>query len=446
MKRVVITGLGAITPVGNDVSSFWNSLTSGKCGIGPITKFDTEDYKVKIAAEVKDFDPLKYMEKSETRRQDVFAQYAFAAAAQAMQDSGLSTGGGVAQCRMDAPEANIAPERLGVYIGSGTGGMGTFMAEAQKILENGPRKVSPFFVPMMIGNMATGNVAIQFGAQGPTLPVVTACATSTNAIGEAFRAVKHGYADAVIAGGAEATVLPLAMAGFTNCMALTLRNEPQAASIPFDKRRDGFVLGEGAAVVILEEYEHAKARGAKMYGEIIGYGNTCDAYHMTAPHPEGLCAARAISEALLEAGISTGIDGQKAVLIKEADGDVIPAGAVYFNAHGTSTPLNDKTETKAIKTALGEEIAKKIHVSSTKSMTGHMLGAAGAIEAIATVLALQDGIVPPTIGYQEPDPECDLDITPNISVKADLELGISSSLGFGGHNGCLVFQRLSQKK
>ncbi|MBQ8590966.1 MAG: beta-ketoacyl-ACP synthase II [Firmicutes bacterium] len=416
MRRVVVTGLGAVTPVGNDVETFWNNLTNGVSGIGMITKFDTTDYKVKIAAEVKDFDPLLYMEKGEARKEDLFSQYAVAAAAQAMNDSGLNAVEG-------EKEVNIDPERLGVYIGSGTGGMNTFLTETEKLTTSGPRKVSPFFIPMMIGNMATGNVAIRCNAQGPSLPVVTACATSTNAIGEAFRSIKHGYADAIIAGGSEATVVTLAVAGFTNCMALTQRNDIEAGSIPFDKRRDGFVMGEGAGIMILEEYEHAVARGAKIYAEIAGYGNTCDAHHMTAPHPEGKCAARAIRQAVDEAN-AWDVEGKK----------------IYLNAHGTSTPLNDKGETKAIKTALGEEKAYQIHVSSTKSMTGHMLGAAGAVEAIATVLALKNGVIPPTIGYKEPDPDCDLDITPNVKVEAELELGISTSLGFGGHNGCLVFR------
>ncbi|MBO4991380.1 MAG: beta-ketoacyl-ACP synthase II [Firmicutes bacterium] len=418
MKRVVVTGLGAVTPVGNDVETFWNNVTSGVCGIGPITRFDTTDYKVKIAAEVKEFDPLLYMDKSEARKEDLFSQYAVAATSQAMEDSGLCASD-------DEREGNIDSERLGVYIGSGTGGMTTFLTESDKLHNSGPRRISPFFIPMMIGNMATGNVAIRFHAQGPTLPVVTACATSTNAIGEAFRAIKHGYADAIIAGGTEATIVTLAVAGFTNCMALTQRNDPASASIPFDKRRDGFVMGEGAAILVLEEYEHAVARGAKIYAELVGYGNTCDAHHMTAPHPEGKCAARAIRQAMEEAN-AWDVEGQ----------------AIYLNAHGTSTPLNDKGETKAIKTALGEEKAYQIHVSSTKSMTGHMLGAAGAVEALATVLALKNGVVPPTIGYEEPDPECDLDITPNVKVEAELELGLSTSLGFGGHNGCLAFRRI----
>ena len=410
MKRVVVTGLGVVSPVGNDVPSFWQSLTEGKCGIGPITAFDTTEYKVKIAAEVKDFDPLLYMDKNEARKQDAFSRYAVAASAQAMQDSGLESG------------SNIDPFRLGVYIGTGTGGMQTFMQEAGKLFEKGPGRVSPFFVPMMIGNMAAGNVALKFGAQGPSLPIMTACATSTNAIGEAYRTIKHGYADAIIAGGSEATVIEMAVAGFTNCMALTQNTDPASASIPFDKRRNGFVMGEGSGVLVLEEYEHAVARGAHIYAEVCGYGNTNDAHHMTAPDPDAKGSSRAIQLAVEEAGM-------------QADDEI------YINAHGTSTPLNDKTETKAIKLALGEETARKAHISSTKSMTGHMLGAAGGVEAIATVLALKHGIIPPTIGYAEPDPECDLDYTPNKAVKADVTLGISTSLGFGGHNGCLAFRK-----
>lgn len=410
MKRVVITGMGIISPIGNDIPSFWNSLTAGVCGIGPITAFDTTAYKVKLAAEVKNFEPLLYMEKQEIRKQDQFSQYAVAAASQAMADSGLQSG------------ENIDPFRLGVYIGTGTGGMQTFLAESEKLLEKGPSRTSPFFIPMMIGNMASGNVALKFQAKGPSLPIMTACATSTNAIGEAYRTIKHGYADAIIAGGTEATIVTLAVSGFTNCMALTQNPDAASASIPFDKRRSGFVMGEGAGVIVLEEYEHAAARGAHIYGEVCGYGNTNDAYHMTAPDPDALGSSRAIQMAVEEAGI------------RDTD-------EIYINAHGTSTPINDKTETKAIKLALGETVARKAHISSTKSMTGHMLGAAGGVEAIATVLALKNGVIPPTIGYAERDPECDLDYTPNRAVQAAVTLGLSTSLGFGGHNGCLAFRK-----
>ena len=410
MKRVVITGMGIISPIGNDIPSFWNSLTAGVCGIGPITAFDTTAYKVKLAAEVKNFDPLLYMEKQEIRKQDQFSQYAVAAASQAMSDSGLQSG------------ENIDPFRLGVYIGTGTGGMQTFLVESEKLLEKGPSRTSPFFIPMMIGNMASGNVALKFQAKGPSLPIMTACATSTNAIGEAYRTIKHGYADAIIAGGTEATIVTLAVSGFTNCMALTQNPDAASASIPFDKRRSGFVMGEGAGVIVLEEYEHAAARGAHIYGEVCGYGNTNDAYHMTAPDPDALGSSRAIQMAVEEAGI------------RDTD-------EIYINAHGTSTPINDKTETKAIKLALGEAVARKAHISSTKSMTGHMLGAASGVEAIATVLALKNGVIPPTIGYAERDPECDLDYTPNRAVQAAVTLGLSTSLGFGGHNGCLAFRK-----
>ena len=408
MNRVVVTGLGTITPVGNDVETFWKSLTDGKCGIDFITRFDTEDYKVKVAAEVKDFDPLQYIPKSEARKMDLFCQYALAAAEQAVQDSGIV--------------GTLEPEKLGVYVGSGIGGMETFVTQTEKLLTNGPKRISPHFIPMMISNMAAGDIAIKYNAQGPSLPVVTACATSTNAIGEAYRAIKHGYAQAVIAGGTEATINPLAVAGFTNCMALSTRNDPKSSSIPFDKRRDGFVMGEGSAIVVLEEYEHAVQRGAKIYAEVVGYGNTCDAYHVTAPPPAGKGAADAMRMALKEAG-------------------ALEEGTLYINAHGTSTPLNDKGETLAIKAVLGER-AKDVFISSTKSMTGHMLGAAGAVETVASVLALKDGVIPPTIGYEEPDPECDLNYVPNQAVKADIQYAMSNSLGFGGHNACLVFQKI----
>lgn len=408
MNRVVVTGLGAVTPVGNDVETFWQSLVDGKCGVDFITRFDTSDYKVKIAAEVKDFDPLQYIPKNELRKTDLFCQYALAAAEQAVQDSGIM--------------GKVYPEKLGVYVGSGIGGMETFIAQTEKLMTSGPKRISPHFIPMMIGNMAAGDIAIKYNAQGPSLPVVTACATSTNTIGEAYRTIKHGYAQAIIAGGAEATINELSVAGFTNCMALSTCNEPERASIPFDKRRDGFVMGEGSAIVVLEEYEHAKQRGAKIYAEVVGYGNTCDAYHVTAPQPEGKGASDAMRLALTEAGA---LDSDK----------------LYINAHGTSTGLNDKGETIAIKRVLGDR-AYDVLISSTKSMTGHMLGAAGAVESVASVLALQNGIVPPTVGYQEPDPDCDLNYVPNQAVHADIEFAMSNSFGFGGHNACLVFKKV----
>ena len=409
MKRVVITGVGVISPVGNDASTFFDSLTRGVCGIGPITRFDTEGYKAKLAAEVKDFDPEAMgIDRAQAKRTDLFAQYAMAAAMQAVSDSGI--------------EGKVAPERFGVYVGSGIGGMQTFVQETEKLLNRGPSRVSPFFVPMMIGNMAAGNIAIRFNAQGPCLPVVTACATSSHAIGEAFRAVKYGHADAIIAGGAEATIIPLAVAGFSNMKALSESEDPNAASLPFDARRSGFVMGEGSGIVVLEEYEHAMARGAKLYAEVVGYGNTCDAYHITAPHAEAVGAANAFRLALEEANWQ----GEK----------------LYINAHGTGTPMNDKVETLAIKKALGEEAARAALISSTKSMTGHMLGAAGAVEAVACLLALRDGILPPTIHLEEPDEACDLYYVPNTAVREQVDLAMSNSLGFGGHNACLVFRKV----
>ena len=406
MRRVVVTGLGVVSPVGNDIETFWNNLVNGVSGIGLITKFDTTDYKVKVAAEVKDFDVTPYVDKMAAKRLDLFSQYAIAAAQQAMDDSQLV----------------CDPEQFGVYFGSGIGGLGTLVREQQKLDKSGPNRISPMTIPMMISNIAAGTVAIRFNAQGPCLPVVTACATGTNAVGEAYRAIADGYADAIIAGGTEAPITPIAIAGFTSCMALTTNPDPATACRPFDKARDGFVAGEGAGALILEEYEHAKARGAKIYAEICGYGHTCDAHHVTAPSPDGKGGARAIKAAAQQAGI--------------ADSDL-----VYINAHGTSTPLNDKSETLAIKLALGEEMAAKSMISSTKSMTGHCLGAAGAIEAIAAVLAVKNGIVPPTIGMTERDPECDLDYTFNTAKKADVTLALSDSLGFGGHNACIAFRK-----
>lgn len=407
MRRVVVTGLGVISPVGNDVDTFWANLQAGVNGIGVLDRFDASEFKVKLAAQVKDFDPLAYMDKAEVRKNDLFCQYAMAAASQA-----------VARSRI---EGNIDPERFGVYFGSGIGGIETFSLEAQKLIEKGPKRISPFFITMLIANMAGGMIAIRHGAKGPCLPVTTACATSTNAIGEAYRAIRFGFADAVIAGGAEAAITPISVAGFTSCMALSTAEDPAAASIPFDKRRNGFVMGEGAGALILEEYEHAKQRGAHILAEITGYGITCDAYHITAPDPEGTGAARAITQALDESGYQ---DGE----------------TVYLNAHGTSTPLNDKTETLAIKTAFLDK-TENLFVSSTKSMTGHMLGAAGAVEAIAAVLTLRDGVAAPTIGYEVPDPDCDLNYLPNKKYNADYTLALSTSLGFGGHNACVAFRK-----
>jgi len=406
MRKVVITGLGAITPLGNTVTEFWENLIAGHCGINEITRFDTTDFKVKIAAEVKGFDPSLYMEKADISRTDLFTQFAIGSASQAMEDSGLH---------------EFDHDRFGVYIGSGIGGMTTMVTETQKLMNSGPRRVSPFMIPMMISNIAAGQVAIRFNAKGPCLPIVTACATGTHSIGEAFRSIAHGYADVILAGGTEASILPLSVAGFTSSMALSTRNDPLDSSIPFDKRRDGFVMGEGAGVLVLEDYEHAVARGAKIYAEVAGYGNTCDAFHITASLPDGTRAAAAMAQALHEASIVSG-DG------------------LYINAHGTSTPINDKTETQAIKVALGDSAYQAL-VSSTKSMTGHMLGAAGAVEAIASILAVKEGIAPPTIGYKEPDPDCDLDYVPNHARKADLKSALSVSLGFGGHNAAVAFRK-----
>lgn len=408
MKRVVITGMGAVTPVGVTVDTFWDSLKSGKSGIDYISRFDTSEFRVKVAAEINDFDASEYMEKSEIRRSDKFVQYAIAAATQAVSDSGI--------------ENNIAPERFGVYFGSGIGGFDTFVTEHNNLINRGPMRVSPHFIPKLITNMASGNIAIKFGAKGPCIAVSTACATGTTAIGEAYRAIKGGYADAIIAGGTESSISPLAVAAFMNCMALSESDDKTSASIPFDKRRGGFVMGEGAGALVVEEYEHAVARGAKIYAEVVGYGSTCDAHHVTAPDESAESSSRAISDCLKEAG---NVDAEK----------------IYINAHGTSTHLNDKTETTAFKKVFGED-AYKLHISSTKSMTGHLLGAAGAVEGIAAVLALSENIVPPTIGYKEKDEECDLDYTPNTAVKTDLELAMSTSLGFGGHNACIAFAKI----
>jgi 3-oxoacyl-[acyl-carrier-protein] synthase II len=408
MKRVVITGLGCITPVGNDVDTFWQNVSQGKHGFGEITRFDVTDLKVKIAAEVKDFSPEAYIEKSEIRRTDLYAQYALAAATQAVGESGI--------------HENVNPARFGVYVGSGIGGMTTFVNETEKLLTKGPQRISPLFIPMMIGNIASALIAMKYTAQGPNLPIVTACATGTHAIGEAFRAIKFGYADAIVAGGAEATINPLALGGFTNCMALSTTNDPDNSSIPFDKRRNGFVMGEGAGIVVLEEYEHALKRGAKIYCEISGYGNTCDAHHITAPHPEALGAAETMRLAVEESGL-------------KADENL------YINPHGTSTPLNDKAETLAIKTVFGD-LAYKIPISATKSMIGHMLGAAGGAEAIVAIKTIETGIIPPTAGYKEPDEECDLDYVPNKARKQNIDKALSVSLGFGGHNAAVMLNKI----
>ena len=412
-RRVVVTGTGVISPVGNNVETFWKNILDGVCGIDYIKAFPTENLPVHIAGEVKDFNPAEFgIEPAFARKQDKYTVFAVAAAFQAMKESGLNS---------SEEGGNIDAFRLGVYVGSGIGGFSTQVREMEKMMTDGPKWISPLFIPTMIANIAAGNIAIRHNACGPCVPVVTACATSTNAIGEAYRAIKHGYADAIIAGGAEAATIPLGIAGFANAKALSRAEDPKYASLPFNKNRGGFVMAEGAAMLVLEEYEHAKARGAVILGEICGYGNTCDAHHVTAPRPDGKTQAAAIRMALDEAGYTSD--------------DVL-----YINAHGTGTALNDVSETKAFKLALGDD-AYKAHISSTKSMTGHMLGAAGAVEALASVLALRDGIVPPTINLDEQDPECDLNYTPGKPVKADLTIAISDSLGFGGHNGCIAFRK-----
>ena len=411
MRRVVVTGLGCISPVGNDIATFWDSLVAGKHGFAEITKFDVIEMKAKIAAEVKDFDPTKYIERSEVKRTELYCQYAIAAAQEAMDDSGLS--------------GTVDAERFGVYVGSGIGGLGTMLAQTEIMFNRGPERLSPFLIPMMIANMASGLVAMRFNARGPNLPVISACATATHAIGEAFRAIKHGYADAILTGGSEASINKLGIGAFTTAMALSTATDPNRASIPFDRERNGFIMGEGAGVLVLEEYDRAVARGAKIYCEIIGYGNTCDAHHITAPREDASETSRMIRQAFEEAGIA-------------------PDHRLYINAHGTSTPPNDKAETLAIKKALGEEIAYKIPVSSTKSMTGHMLGAAGAIEAIASIKAIETGIVPPTVGYSVPDPDCDLDYVPNQARKCNIDKALSLSLGFGGHNAGVLFRAIDK--
>ena len=410
-RRVVVTGLGAVTPVGHTAAETWKNLKDGKNGIAPITLFNTEKFRATLAAEVKDFDPKAYLDVNETLRTDRYAQFAVAAAQQAVTDSGI--------------EGTVKPERFSVLFGTGIGGISTFETEHTKLLEKGPRRVSALFIPMMISNMAAGLIAMRHDCRGTAMPVVTACASGSNAIGESMRLIRHGYADAVITGGTEAPITASAVAGFSNMQALSTSEDPIAASLPFDKRRGGFVMGEGSACLVLEEYEHAVARGAKIYGEICGYGSTCDAYHMTAPHPDGRGGTQAMLDAMAEAGYT------------ETD-------TVYVNAHGTGTHMNDLIETRVIKQALGEQAAQQAFVSSTKSMTGHMLGAAGAVEAMACVLALQEGILPPTINLQEPDEGCDLNCIPNQAIHADITLALSNSLGFGGHNACLAFRKVTR--
>ncbi len=405
-RRVVITGMGAVTPIGNNIAEFWDGLKNGKNGINLITRFDTAESKVKCAGEVKGFDPASVVDKKEVKRNDLFSIYAMAAADEAVEMSGID---------LD----KIDRERLGVIIGSGIGGLCTIEEQATKMATKGMSRIAPLFIPMAISNMAAGNVAIRFGAKGTCLDVVTACASSSHSIGEAFRSIKHGYSDYIIAGGAEASICKLGIGGFAALKALSASEDPDRASIPFDKERNGFVMGEGAGILFMETLESAKARGAEILAEIVGYGSTCDAYHITAPNPEG--AARAMKAAIEEAGI-----------------DKTEIG--YINAHGTSTSANDSSETIAIKEAFGDH-AYNINISSTKSMTGHLLGATGAVEAIASVLALKNGVIPPTIGYKVPDEECDLNYTVNEAVERDVKYALSNTLGFGGHNGVLCLKK-----
>jgi 3-oxoacyl-[acyl-carrier-protein] synthase II len=408
-RRVVITGLGAVTPVGNTAEEFWTALTEGKSGIGPITRFDTAGFPTRIAGEVKGFDALKYVDKKDDRKLDLYLKYAIACAVMAVEDAGLDP-------------AKEDGDRFGVLVGSGIGGIGTLLDSHKVLLDKGPDRVSPFFIPMLIINMASGLISMRFGARGPNSSVVTACATGNHAIGDATRIIQRGEADVMIAGGAEAIIMPLTIAGFCQMKAMSTRNdEPTRASRPFDAERDGFVCGEGGGLVVLESLEHAVRRDARIYSEVIGYGMTGDAHHMTAPDPEGDGAARAMAAALRDAGVE-------------------PAAVGYINAHGTSTPYNDKFETIAIKRVFGEH-AKRLPVSSTKSMTGHLLGAAGGIEAIATTLALHHGVLPPTINYEKPDPECDLDYVPNQARKQDVEVALSNAFGFGGTNATLAFRK-----
>lgn len=408
-KRVVVTGLGIVSPLGIGVDTFWANLTAGVSGVGRITRFDPEGYTTQIAAEVKDFDPADYFEKKEARRLDRFTQFALVATREALADAGLQL-------------EKADRDRVGVILGTGIGGIETLEEQHKILLNRGPDRVSPFFIPMMIANMGAGQIAINYGLRGHNVTTVSACASSSNAIGDAFRLLKQGLAEVVITGGAEAPVTPLAIAGFCSMRAMSTNNaEPARASRPFDARRDGFVIGEGAGVLILETREHALKRGARIYAEVAGYGCTCDAYHVSAPDPEGKGAALAMALALRE-------------------GNVAGAEVDYINAHGTATPLGDRLETLAIKQVFGEAVGR-LAVSSTKSMTGHLLGAAGGLEAVACILAIEKGIVPPTINYEYPDPDCDLDYVPNRARSRTVEVALSNSLGFGGHNVSLLFKK-----
>lgn len=411
-RRVVVTGMGAVTPVGNDVATMWTSLIEGRSGAAPITHFDASTFAVRFACELKGFDPLQYMERKEAKRADEFTQYAVAAAKQAMDNAGFAAGNG------------YDPDNTGVILGSGIGGLKIFEEQHDVYRQRGPSKISPFFIPMFISDIAAGIVSMQFGAKGPNYATVSACATSAHAIGDAYRTIQYGDADVMITGGAEAAVTRMSIGGFANMKALSERNDtPETASRPFDATRDGFVMGEGGAVVILEELEHARKRGAKIYSEIVGYGATGDAYHLTAPAPNGEGAQRAMKRAMNDAGLK-------------------PSDVQYINAHGTSTPANDLNETAAIKAVFGE-YAPHINVSSTKSATGHMLGAAGAVEFVISTLAINNGLIPPTINYETPDPECDLNYTPNKAVEREVSAVLSNSFGFGGHNTTLAIKRFA---
>ena len=407
-KRVVITGLGAISPIGNTVEETWKGIKEKKCGIDEITLFDTSNLKTKLAAEVKDFDPSQHLDPKQVKRLDRVSQFAIVAAREAFQDSKIT-------------KENTDYEKIGIYVGTGIGGLITLQNQCEVRLEKGNNRVSPMFIPMVIANMPAGNIAMELGLKGESVAMVSACASSNHAIGEAYRAIKHGYEDVIVAGGAEATICPIGIAGFENMKALSHATDKNRASIPFDKERSGFVMGEGAGILVLEELEHAKKRGAKIYAEIIGYGATSDAYHITSPDPEGNGGARAMQRAMQDANVK-------------------PEEIDYINAHGTSTSLNDSTETLAIKTALGEA-SKKVKVSSTKSNTGHLLGAAGAIEAIACVKAIEESIIPPSIGYKVKDEECDLNIVPNKPIEHEVLYAMSNSLGFGGHNSSIILKK-----
>lgn len=410
-RRVVVTGLGAITPIGNNVNDFWKGIKEGKCGIEEITKFDVTEYKVKLAAEIKDYEPDDHFDKKTSKRMDPFSQYAIIASREAIKDAGIT------------PE-NTDMTRVAAIISSGIGGLTTIERDNRALVEKGPDRVSPMYIPMSIVNMAAGNVAIDLGIKGESLSIVTACASGTHSIGEAYRMIKHGYQEVALAGGTESSITPTGIAGFMNIKALTQQTDKTRASIPFDKERSGFVMGEGAGIIVLEELEHAQKRGANIYAEVVGYGATSDAYHITSPSPEGEGAARAMQNAMKEAKIT-------------------PEEVTYINAHGTSTHLNDLGETLAVKLAFGEA-SRQVMMSSTKGNTGHLLGAAGGVEAIACIKAIEDSFVPPTIGYQVPDEECDLDIVPNQGRNREVNYAMSNSLGFGGHNSCILLKKYVQ--